>query len=802
MQFLNYVFPFKKLKINGESITLEGTWDTIALFTGHPDVLPQYNEYTLLNTHVLPTEGTYSLTDDYDINTGLKNINNNLIILYNSSYNKITFFMFTYHPTELQFSVGSSGNITQLVLYPGNGVIYHGQTTYSDLTRDSNNNGIPDCIDLDEDPTPRKWNFITRSESTLYENGKPWRFTGCNIHWLGLLVLIVNGEKIPTYPTHFEIEDALQTAYEMGINCVRSTTLGVSTGNNLSLEPSFNTFNDTAFDTIDYAISQARKYGIRLIIPLTDNYTFMNGGKHNFTEWRGLTEEDDFFTNSTVIQDFKDYISYLLNHKNKYTGIYLKDDPTILAWETGNELGTRNVAWGDTQDAWTEMIATYIKFIAPNHLVSDGRWTTTNTGVTFRSAQLANSHVDMYSDHFYPLYISKLKINEAIVTNANKVYFVGELDWTDKTVSESPKGTISQDTAIAPTGSYSARIDISQDTDDPKQNYYVQLQSNKFSLNASTAYPFSFYAKASNGNSIDVALQQNISPYTVFAKNTFILTDTVTQYTLNFSPTVNLSDVILEFNLAADKGSIWLDGISDSENLIINPSFEEAGTGWRTPWSFLIKSIGDYLNNFLTEVYLSGSAGSIFWDLYGHKFSHGFGSNDVYTFHYPGDTDTYKTQAQTLRNHSFKMREIKTIPDHILPVVPLINSVSVNGNSVTVDWRGTAGAATYNLETSNDGLVWSTVATGLIDTSVPATVSVSNSGTYFRLRPVSLDGIVSSLTSTAHAGSLTTFLKPYQTINGTFGVKIIKTANNSEIKTANGASILMRGTNDSSDYDN
>lgn len=57
----------------------------------------------------------------------------------------------------------------------------------------------------------------------------------------------------------------------MGAKAIRGHTLGVSTGNPLSLEPSLNTWNEAAFGTIDWAVYQAGTHGIKLQIPLTDN---------------------------------------------------------------------------------------------------------------------------------------------------------------------------------------------------------------------------------------------------------------------------------------------------------------------------------------------------------------------------------------------------------------------------------------------------------------------------------------------------------------------------------------------------
>jgi mannan endo-1,4-beta-mannosidase len=68
------------------------------------------------------------------------------------------------------------------------------------------------------------------------------------------------------------VREALAIAVAMGGNTIRSTTLGVSFGNALSLEPSLNKLNPKAWDAIDYALYAAREYGLRVIIPLMDNY--------------------------------------------------------------------------------------------------------------------------------------------------------------------------------------------------------------------------------------------------------------------------------------------------------------------------------------------------------------------------------------------------------------------------------------------------------------------------------------------------------------------------------------------------
>lgn len=250
--------------------------------------------------------------------------------------------------------------------------------------------------------------FVKRSGTHLILRGRPFRFGGANIYWLGL------DENVGGvhYPTYFRIKDALQTASDMGVTVVRSQTLGVSTGNSLSLEPSLGKFNDTAFDTIDYAIYQARKLGIRLLIPLTDNYHYYHGGKHNFTDWLGLPESQ-FYTNPKAIKAFKVYIKHVLNHVNPYTGVALKNDPAVLAWELGNELNGMPKSWINT-------ISAYIHQLAPRQLVAAGQQKGINP------ATLTAPNVDIVDVHYYPPSSSQMMADAKEVTDAGKVYIAGE----------------------------------------------------------------------------------------------------------------------------------------------------------------------------------------------------------------------------------------------------------------------------------------------------------------------------------------------------------------------------------------
>ena len=122
-------------------------------------------------------------------------------------------------------------------------------------------------------------------------------------------------------------------------------------------------FNEEAFKAYDKVLQIANEVGVRVIIPLVDNWWWW-GGPKEYAAFRGKKKEE-FWTDSLLISDFKKTIDHIVNRVNTYTGIPFKEDKAILGWETGNELEP-------TTYEWTRTIAAYIKSLDKNHLVLEG----------------------------------------------------------------------------------------------------------------------------------------------------------------------------------------------------------------------------------------------------------------------------------------------------------------------------------------------------------------------------------------------------------------------------------------------
>jgi hypothetical protein len=263
--------------------------------------------------------------------------------------------------------------------------------------------------------------FITRRGDQLFEAGAPFRFISFNIPNLQLVEdNFAPGAKTAwAWPDEFELADALESVRQMGGTVVRTYVLSVrregsDMGDHVHVRGP-GEFNEEAFKALDLALEVARRKGIRLIIPLVDNWKWQ-GGRGEYAAFRGR-EPDEFWTDQQVIADFEQTVRYVLGRVNSRTGVAYRDDPAILGWETGNEL--------DSPPAWTRRIAALLKELDPNHLVIDGH---SLHGVA--QSSLDDPNVDVITTHHYPdggsaNYAAAI-LAACDACRGKKPYFVGE----------------------------------------------------------------------------------------------------------------------------------------------------------------------------------------------------------------------------------------------------------------------------------------------------------------------------------------------------------------------------------------
>jgi hypothetical protein len=236
--------------------------------------------------------------------------------------------------------------------------------------------------------------FITVRGDQLMEGDRPFRFISFDIPNLQLIEDNVPfAEANPwRWPDRFELTDALSTVRQMGGTVVRTYVISVVRPTDAPGTPRHvlgpGRFNEEAFRELDLAFAIANEQGIRLIIPLVDNWAWQ-GGRAEYAGFRGKSS-DDFWTDPQLIADFKETIRFILTRKNTRTGALYSDDKALLCWETGNELK-------NPPATWTRDIAAYIKSLDHHHLVMDGE-----DGQDLRPELIALPQVDIVTTHYYP----------------------------------------------------------------------------------------------------------------------------------------------------------------------------------------------------------------------------------------------------------------------------------------------------------------------------------------------------------------------------------------------------------------
>ena len=259
--------------------------------------------------------------------------------------------------------------------------------------------------------------FISRDGSTLLDGKKPYRFVSVNIPNYFILEDRAGkqGKKWHRV-TEFEQRDAARAVKRLGGQVFRSYTFAVDGGKNLAdnlahiyADKSGRIrYNEELFRDVDRGLAIAAAEGVRVIIPLVDNWAWFGG----FAEWAALSGSQDFWNDLKARSEFKKFISWLLNRKNTVTGVMYKDDPTIMAWELGNEIDKAS-------PGWISEMAAHIKAYDPKHLVVDGGHK------NIPAVSLQDKNIDIVTTHYTD---QEFTAFAAQAEKAGKAYFYGEFN--------------------------------------------------------------------------------------------------------------------------------------------------------------------------------------------------------------------------------------------------------------------------------------------------------------------------------------------------------------------------------------
>jgi mannan endo-1,4-beta-mannosidase len=143
-----------------------------------------------------------------------------------------------------------------------------------------------------------------------------------------------------------------------------------------AIRPGPGDFREAGLRGLDQAIWEAKRRGIRLIVPLVNNWADY-GGLPAYAAWASKADgvvhtHDDFFFDPRMRQWWKDYVTRLAERVNTFTGVAYKDEPAILAWEVANELRCTTCGGTSRLTDTVRELADFLRRAFPRHLIADG----------------------------------------------------------------------------------------------------------------------------------------------------------------------------------------------------------------------------------------------------------------------------------------------------------------------------------------------------------------------------------------------------------------------------------------------
>lgn len=300
--------------------------------------------------------------------------------------------------------------------------------------------------------------FVSVKGTELWWDGKPFKAAGSNSYW-------------PAFAEPPVVDAIFQAAADNNFQVMRMwafNDIGDPADPTTSLDPqNTNTYfqywdgtrpaqneGENGLVKLDYAVFSAKQRGIKLVLPFVNNWGPF-GGMGQYVRWAGLDDHGAFYSDPQIRQWYKDWVSYLLNRVNTYTGVAYKDEPTIAIWELANEPRCEGVPQYPAKDcsnetivAWVEEMAAHVKSIDSKHIVGLGdegflcregaeHWTYACTTGQDADAFARVEDLDIVGMHVYPDHWGTdqewsrqwILDHVAIADEVGKPVFIGEYGW-------------------------------------------------------------------------------------------------------------------------------------------------------------------------------------------------------------------------------------------------------------------------------------------------------------------------------------------------------------------------------------
>ncbi|KAJ6871627.1 hypothetical protein NC652_037090 [Populus alba x Populus x berolinensis] len=166
------------------------------------------------------------------------------------------------------------------------------------LPSSSSSQGVYELNDVEED----EWLMVAKKGNQFVINDQPFYVNGFNTYWL----MVFAADQ----STRGKVTEVFQKASSVGLSVCR--TWAFNDGQWRALQKSPGVYDEDVFKALDFVVSEANKYKIRLILSLANNWDAY-GGKAQYVKWGkasglNLTSDDDFFSHPTLRSYYKAHV--------------------------------------------------------------------------------------------------------------------------------------------------------------------------------------------------------------------------------------------------------------------------------------------------------------------------------------------------------------------------------------------------------------------------------------------------------------------------------------------------------------
>ncbi len=259
--------------------------------------------------------------------------------------------------------------------------------------------------------------FVSVKDGHFERDGQPYYYVGTNF-WYGA-ILASEGQGGDRARLTRELDNLKAAGMDnLRILVGSDGERGVKTKVEPTLQIAPGVYNDTILAGLDYLLMEMGKRDMVAVLYLNNSWEW-SGGYSFYLQHAGagiaprpneagypayMDFVSRYAANAKAHELFYNYIRFIINRTNRYTGKKYTDDPAIMSWQIGNEPRAFSQESKEPFAQWLAEASALIRSLDPNHLISigsEGSWGCEGD-MSLYERICADKNIDYMNIHLWP----------------------------------------------------------------------------------------------------------------------------------------------------------------------------------------------------------------------------------------------------------------------------------------------------------------------------------------------------------------------------------------------------------------